>query len=92
MVFRCFTWNKTMNIKSTTFRYKKIIKIVEIQKTLKGTLLKFFFNSESINPPQILNSSDYIYYYDYMGNPREGLVSKIKVGDYLIEYIEGDNV
>jgi hypothetical protein len=76
-----------MNIKSTKFRYKKIFAINQVGSTLKGKLLEFHYGLKSENKPEVFCSSDMIYYYDASGEPQNDFVSKIKIGDYIIEYL-----
>ena len=74
-----------MNINSDSFRYKKVVAIREVQRTLRGKLLEFTFGSTFQNPSEIICSSDIIYYYDETGEPKENFASQVKVGDFLME-------
>ncbi len=70
-----------MNVLSEKIRYKRVCKIIEVCDTLKGKLLEFTYNMPNENKSEIINSNEMI------GEPKYDFASKIKVGDFIIEYL-----
>jgi len=76
-----------MNVLSEKIRYKRVCKIIEVCDTLKGKLLEFTYNMPNENKSEIINSNEMIYFYTSNGEPKYDFASKIKVGDFIIEYL-----
>jgi hypothetical protein len=71
-----------MILNSKRVKYRKIISITEVGKSLYGKVLKFEVQHSD---PILLKENQIIKYCTYNGEDKEDIVGSIKIGDFLKE-------